>query len=318
MIAVLACAGLAILALPHLLRRLGRRVTPRLWSALCTGALAGGTALVIGAGLLASLSTILAIAGRPALARACDVMFGHLVTNRSPLAFIVLSFTASAVVLGIRAMRSARQIAAAAWVEPGVGGRLLRGGTTEFVVLEDDRARAISVPGTLRRPHQVLLTSSLVATLSTDELELVCAHEEEHLRLKHHRQLMLALTVERSMWFWPPVAGSVRALRLALERVADEASTGKEPQARARLRSALLAVAIAGGPSALAAFSPLDGLMERVTAMSEPRSRTISPLRWGALFIPGLVIGAVALFAAVRLGHGAYCLLTMPESCKLR
>jgi Zn-dependent protease with chaperone function len=318
MIAVLAGAGLGILTLPHLLRRLGRRLAPRLWSALCTGALAGGTVLVIGTGLLASLSTMLLIAGRPAVAHACDAMFGHMVTSGSPLAFIVLGFTASAVVLGIRAVRSARHVTAAAWVEPGVGGRLQRNGAFEFVVLEDLRPHAVCVPGTMRRPHQVLLTSGLVATLTTDELDLVCAHEEEHLRLKHHRQLALALAAEQSMWFWPPAASSVRALRLSLERAADEAATGSEPQARSRLRSALLAVAIAGGPSALAAFSPLDGLMERVAAMGEPRPRTVSPLRWGALFIPGLVIGAVALFAAVRLGHSAYCLLTMPLSCNLR
>jgi hypothetical protein len=317
-IAVLCAAGLGLLALPLVLRRLGRRVTPRRWSVLCTAALAGGAVLVIGAGLLVSLSTLFAMAGRPALARACDVMFGQWVTSGSPLAFVVVGFTMSAVVLGILAVRSARRIAAAVRVSPGIGRRLQRDGAFEFIVLDDDRAHALSVPGTHRRPHQVLLTSGLVATLTTAELDLVCAHEEEHLRLRHHRHLLLALVVERSMWFWPPAVGSVRMLRLALERVADEAAAGWEPHARARLRSALVAVAVTGSPTALAAFSPIDGLMERVTAMGAPCPRATSPLRWAALILPGLIVGAVALFAAARLGHGAYCLLTMPSNCKLR
>jgi len=317
-IAVLAAAGLGLLALPTLLRRLGRHLQPVRWSALCTIAMAGGASLVIGSGLLSSLSTVLRGVGLPKVAQACDAMLGHLVPSGSVLALTALAVTASALVLGVRAVQHSHRAAKRSWVEPTVGIRLQRHGSFETVLLDDARPGAVSVPGTTGRPSQVLLTTGLFDALSRPEVDLVCAHEEAHLRLAHHRYLALATAVEQAMWFWPPAKASAQALRLALERWADEAAAGSKPLARSRLRSALLMVAVDGERPALAAFSALDGLIERLAAMSEPEAATVSAIWWPVLLLPGLLLGAVAFFALARLGHGAYCLLSMPGSCRLR
>jgi hypothetical protein len=317
-IAVLAAAGLGLLALPTLFRRLGRHLKPGRWSALCATALAGGAALVIGAGVLSSLSTALRAVGLPKVARACDAILGHLIPAGSTLALPVIGVTLTALVLGVRALHSAHQTAKRSWVEPGVGVRLPRGTPFEVVVLEDSRLRALSVPSTMGRRSQVLLTTGLLDAVSSAELDLVCAHEEAHLRLAHSRYLALAGAVERAMWFWPPVKASARALRLALERWADEAATGSVPLARARLRSALLTVAVDGECPTLAAFSALDGLVERLTAMSEPDGATVSATWWPVLLFPGLLLGAAALFALGQLGHDTYCLLSMTAGCGMR
>jgi hypothetical protein len=273
---------------------------------------------VLAAGVLSSLSTALDIVGLPRVARACNLMFGHLLPGGPPVALAVLGVTASSLALGVVALRRSRQTAKRSWVQPGLGARLTCGGPFETVVLDDSRPRALSVPGTMGRRGQVLLTTGLVRSLRSDELEVVCAHEEAHLRLSHHRYLALAAAIEGAMWWWRPAKASARALRLALERWADEVAAGRAEGARACLASALLTVAAEGERPLLAAFSVLDGLVERVSAMSvPPAGMAVRPFWWPVLLLPGLLLGAIALYALSRLGHSAYCLLTMPGGCHL-
>lgn len=317
MITIVALAGLGLLALPSVLRRLGRCLRPRRWSALCAVALAGGTALVLAAGVLSSLSTVLEAVGLPRAARACSVMFGHLLPGGSPGALAGLAVTLSMLTLGACALLRSRQTARRSWVQAGVGARLGRGAPFETVVLDSAHPQALSVPGTLGRQGQVLLTTGLLQALSADEIDVVCAHEEAHLRLAHHRYLALATVIEGAMWCWPPTRASARALRLALERWADETATSQGEGARARLASALLTVAAEGEHPLLAAFSALDGLFERLSAMSTPAGVAVRPIWWPVLLVPGLLLGTAGLYALSRLGHSAYCLLTMPGGCHL-
>lgn len=318
MITILAGSGLGMVALPFLLRRLGRRLQPGHWSALCAIALAGGTVLVVGAGLLASLSTALRVVGLPRAARSCDAMFGHLVPSGSPLALAALGVTLSVLALGFRALYCFHQDVKRSWVEPGIGSRLRRDGPFEVVVLDDSRRRALCVPATSGRRSQVLLTTGLIDALPPAQLDVVCAHEEAHIRLAHGSFRALASAVEQGMWFWPPAKASAKALRLSLERWADETATGSAPLARACLRSALLSVAIDEQHSALAAFSVLDGLVERLSAMSGPAQANQARVWWPVLLSPGLLLGALAVFAMSRLGHDAYCIVSMAAGCGLR
>ena len=204
------------------------------------------------------------------------------------------------------------------WMEPGVGTRLTRPAPFEFVLLTDDRPHALSVPATSGRSNQVLLTTGLVKALTPHELDLVCAHEEAHLRHGHWRYLAPAVAIERGVWFWPPARASAQTLRVALERWADEVAAGDEQISRARLRSALVTVASEGEFSRLAAFSGLDGLIERLSAMSEPTGATASVAWLPMLLLPGLALGGVASLAIAQLGHAAYCVLSMAGSCSLR
>ena len=317
MIVVAAAAGLGLLALPALARVLGRRLPQGWWAALCVAALAAGSALVVLAGVATSLSSVLRLVGLPRVARACDAMLGHLIPSGSVVAWGVLGVSASVLLIAAHSLHRWRCITERSWLEPGVARRLHRHGAHEVVVLDHSRPRAVSVPGRRGRPGQVVVTRGLLDSLSPAELELVCAHEAAHLRLGHGRYLALATAVERAMWFWPPAKASCRALRLALERWADETAAGEDPVARARLRGALLAVAVESAEPTLAAFSALDGLAERLSAMSEPTGASVPALWWPVLLVPGLVLGVISAFALAHLGQGAYCALSMPHSCTL-
>ncbi len=318
MIAALATAGFGLLVLPSLLRPLGRRICPRGWSALCVAALLGGSMLVISVGVMTSLPTVLVMVKLPKAARACEVMFGHLFSSGSPLAFLFLGVTVSSVVLGARALRRYRRTVRRSWVEASVGRRLEPSGPFEVVLLDDARPRALSVPGSAGRPGQVLLTTGLRDALPPDQLDLVRAHEEAHLRLAHHRYLALAMAVDGAMWCWPPAKASARALRRAQARGADASARGKAEDVRARLASALLTVAAEAERPVLAAFSAMDGLVERMAAMGAPATARMPALWWPVLVVPGVVLGVVALYTLARLGHSAYCLVSMLGGCHLR
>lgn len=317
MIVVVAAAGLGLLALPALVRVLGRRLPQGWWSALCMVALAGGAALVVLAGLASSLPTVLRLVGLPKVARACEAMLGHVIPSGSVIAWGVLGITASVLLIAARSLHRSRCVVQRSWVEPSVARRLDGQGAHEVVVLDLSCPQAMSVPGSKGRPGQVVVTSGLLDSLSPAELDLVCAHEAAHLQLGHGRYLALATAIERAIWFWPPAEASCRALRLALERWADETAVGQDPVARERLRGALLAVAVDGAEPALAAFSALDGLFERLSAMSEPAGASVPALWWPLMLSPGLALGIVAIFALAHLGSGAYCVLSMPHSCTL-
>lgn len=317
MIAVLFVTGLGLLALPSLLRRFGRRVRPKWWATLCALALVTGLVLVLGTGAVGSLPGILWMVGLPRVARACVEMFGYSPTIGPYVSFVTMALTLSMVVLGGRSLRRFRDVASRSWLEAVVGQRLDRSDHYEIVVLDSSHARAHSVPGRAGRPGQVHLTTGLIAALSPDELELVRAHEEAHLGLNHHRFLALAVMVEGSTWFWPPAKSSTGALRLSLERWADETAAGENMDSRSRLASALFAVAVEAQRPALAAFSALDGLVERVSAMRDPTRHKMPMLWWPVLVVPGVLLGAAALYGVTRLGGSAYCLVSMPSHCHL-
>ena len=317
MIAALFVAGLGLLALPSLLRRFGRRVRPSWWALLCAVALVAGLVLVLGTATVGSLPGLLWLVGLPKVARACEEMFGYTLSTGPYISIVSMALTVSMMVLGGRSLRRYRDVASRSWLEPVVGQRLEGSDLFEIVVLDSPLARAHSVPGRGGRAGQVHLTTGLIEALSSDELELVRAHEEAHLSLGHHRYLALAVMVEGTTWFWPPARSSTRALRLSIERWADETAAGEDVSSRSRLASALFAVAVEAPRPALAAFSALDGLVERVAAMREPTRGKMPVLWWPVLLVPGVLLGAASLYGISKLGASAFCLVSMPSRCQL-
>ncbi|MFI4971221.1 MAG: M48 family metalloprotease [Hyphomicrobiales bacterium] len=245
-------------------------------------------------------------------------MLGYQFSIGSPLAVITLALTLSAFTLGGRSLHRFRKVSVQSWAESGLSPRLDRYGPFEVVVFEDTRLRALSVPGRAGRRGQVHLTTGLLGALLPEQLDVVCAHEEAHLRLAHHRYLGVATTVEGAMWFWPPSKSSARVLRRALERSADECAAGDSVRVRAQLASALLTVAVEIDRPVLAAFSALDGLVERVAAMHEPTAKGNATWWWPFIIVPGIVLAVVSFYALTRVGRGAYCWVTMPGGCHLR
>ena len=104
-------------------------------------------------------------------------------------------------------------------------------------------AVAYAVPG--RRP-QVVVSDGLASAIGPEALSFVIEHERAHLRRRHGRYLLLAALVEAVAAGVAPVARSALALRLAVERAADEEAAGADP--RRRRRSAAVLRRLAGAP----------------------------------------------------------------------
>ncbi len=84
--------------------------------------------------------------------------------------------------------------------------------------LPTDDFLAAAVPG----PNgSVVMSQGALRELSRPEIRAIVHHEESHRRHGHHRQMLLARTLERGFCFVPGMRSATRALRDSLERVAD-------------------------------------------------------------------------------------------------
>ena len=304
MILVVTAVGFGLLALPAAVHAIGSRIRPREWAVASAVTLFAGAGLVLGTLFLIGATATLEAIGSPELARCCRSIMGNYLGNAG-VSTLALVFGLSAVTLGAKSWLRARRSARRARMGGNIGTCVRRQGSFDVVVLPDDRSYALSVPDGPRL-GLVLLSRGAINALTPPELDLVCAHEAAHLRHGHRRYLVLALLVEESLWFWPPVRRSTDTLRLAIERWADEVAVGDSCELRFRLRRALLAVAGVVPLPALAAFGAVDGLSERLSAL-EVLPRT-PRLGWRFLFVAtGVLLGFIALYASYGLAHEALC-----------
>jgi hypothetical protein len=160
------------------------------------------------------------------------------------------------------------------------------------VVLPTDHPLALCLSGP---SAQILVSRGLVAALQPEELNAVLGHEAVHLERRHHRYLLLATALDHALGVVPFVRPSTRALRVALERWADDEAVGTDHASRRALRRALLGVAAATVTTPAAAFTGADCVAERLDALDgePPVSVALTRLTVGA---PG--VGVIALAAA--------------------
>ena len=208
MLASLAASGLGLLALPGLLRPVGRRLRPAEWartSLLCIGA---GAAVVELAAVLYGLPAVATASGVPSLEVLCHRALGPLAPGGP-----VVGWTAIAVAVGLPAVGGlgwsrARRTARSARIEPGLGHHEPYGGH-ELVVLPTERPLAVSVPvpsGQSGR-HQIVVSDGLVDLLTPAQLDAVLRHEAAHLRHGHRRHLAVAAAVDGAFAWFPPRRG---------------------------------------------------------------------------------------------------------------
>jgi Zn-dependent protease with chaperone function len=108
------------------------------------------------------------------------------------------------------------------------------------VVLDTPATAAYCIAG--RRPT-VIVTSGVMGVLSAQQLDAVLAHEEAHLRARHHRWLAAGALAARSLPFIPLLRQTPAQLARLLEMDADEAAAHEhEPRV---LASALVVVGTA-------------------------------------------------------------------------
>ena len=313
MLFVLVASGLALLALPGLTRRAGRRLHPAEWAGLCGMAVVGG-ALVVEAGALLYAAPMVARWSRaPGLADLCQRMLGPL----APGGWVAGSLAVGVALIlpargGVSRARAAR-VARLAHVERGLGTRR-RVGDHEVVVLPTAQLVAVSVPPRPGRwPGQIVVSDGLVDALAPGELDAVVRHEAAHLRHGHHRHLLAAAAVDHAFAWFPAARWSTAALRVALERWADEDAA--VAAGRAAVRDALVSVTrcLVAGP-ALAAFSAADSIGERLDALDHdpPRPGLVPHL---LLYLPGTLLGATAMVALSAWACGAEAVMAMASRC---
>jgi Zn-dependent protease with chaperone function len=184
-------------------------------------------------------------------------------------------------------------------VEPEIGSHEQRR-EFDLVTLPCDRPVAYSLGG---RRSQVVISRGLRDRLDEPGLAAVVAHEAAHLRARHDRWLVLAALLETALWFVPWAERATSALRLHLERWADEhaARTVGRGAVRAGLLAAVDAVPL---PRTAAALSPAAALAERLAMLSEEPPEPGARLgRFTALTVGSVAAsGGLVAFLAV-LAH---------------
>jgi Zn-dependent protease with chaperone function len=297
--------GLGLLAIPALVRPLGRRLPPSEWAKACALLLAVGWGVVEASLLLEAAPTLLRTAGLERLAELCEHALGP-VAPGGPLWGVVAGAAATAVaLLAARQLLAARHRQRMARVEPGIGWHTQVGGH-ELVVLPSGEPVAFSTAG---HPGQLVLSQGLIAALSGPELAAVLRHEAAHLHHRHQRYLLLAGTVQRSLGLLPGVRGATGALRCALERWADEEAAGGNVTSRASVHAALLRLAELAAAPEVAAFTAPGTVAERLVALQADPTGGRALGRRALVYGPaGLLLGAatatlVGILAQVSVLH---------------
>lgn len=295
--------GFALLALPGGLRRFGRRIEPTRWAFACLVALVAGAATIGGALMVVALPVVLDTVGEPAVAEECRQMFDVALLATPAAGWAALGVLTWMVTRGWHHWRLAARTQRAAAVEPGFGEHrnLDR---HELVVLPCADMLAFSAPGP---PGQVLVSQGLTQQLDAAALDVVIHHEVAHLDAHHALWLRAAASLDAMFARLPTVSSSVRSLRLALERWADEAAVHAGNGDRDRVSEALLQVTEMRLGADLAGFSSAETLAERVTALRHPPSR-LTWLERSIVAAPGLLLGTGLVIALSAWAHCAHAL----------
>jgi Zn-dependent protease with chaperone function len=304
---LLLAAGVALLALPRLLRPIGRAVSPNTWARWCVYAIwLGMLTVAVGLATMAT-PTVLRAVGVPALARACERTLAPLRPGGPIAGWLAASGAVWLAVAGFVGFRRARRAQRRAFVEPCVGEHDDRFGV-DVVVLPTDEPLAYSVSA---GPAQIVLTSGLVERLAADELDAVLRHELAHLRRNHQRYITVAVAAETA--FGPLAHHLTGELRLAIERAADEDATAADPRRRGLLRAVLLA-GIVHPRTSLATLSPVTVVAERIDALGVEPARASWRTRL-LLHSPAFVVTATAGAALSVWGEHVTHVIAMAGRC---
>jgi Zn-dependent protease with chaperone function len=170
------------------------------------------------------------------------------------------------------------------------------------LVVESDRAAAFCIPG---RRRSVVLTSAAVDSLTRDELAAVLAHEQAHLRGRHHLVVGVARVLSRAFPWLPLFARATMELERLVEMVADDAAARRVD--RVEVASALVSLSGMSAPrTALAAAQTAGALrVARLLRPLDPMGALCRGVTTAAILLvlsTPVVLAAWPLVAAVSSG----------------
>jgi Zn-dependent protease with chaperone function len=144
----------------------------------------------------------------------------------------------------------------------------------------------------------IVVTSTAVQLLDSDQLGAVLEHERAHLRGRHHQRLVTARGLVRA-FPWVPLFGHAHdALAVLVEMAADDVAAGQHT--RGTLAQALIRFGLAGAPSpALAAGG--DTAIQRIERMLAPPRPLRLPARTAGRLAAVGMVGVPAATACVPL-----------------
>lgn len=295
-------AALAVLG-PRLMRacRRWQRAAPRLglvlWTALSTSWVVA--VLSIGLTATAQLSGGLGLAGLlHACLRAVQVIFGVHNPADAPAAAALLGSLAFALRLSAVAARQAhhdhrqrrshrRHVCAPS--------RTLHHTGQKIFVVNSSALAAYCVPG---RTASIVLTTGVLQGLPQRELNAVIAHEQAHLRGRHHLCVSWASALARAFPFVPLLQSSPHEVARLVEWLADDHAGhryGRQSVARALAAMATNVPRPTVRPEGVLTATGSD-VLDRVTRLLEPPANA-SRARWpitAAIALPVLVLAAAA------------------------
>lgn len=281
--------SLLLIAFPALVVPVIRRARrPGAWAIVSAFSIGAGF-VILETGLIhAALPVLFSLVGADGLAAACRRLGGHLF-GASPALGIVAGLLASTV--GVRAVIAVKAtFRAYARLREGAlhGIRSVVAGH-EAVLAPMPGRFAMAIPGS--SPY-VLISQGLASDLPPGELTAVVRHEMAHLHRHHQRFLIIGTGVGYGLWFMPWVSRATSALRLALERWADEEAATR-PSERVNVRSALLRL------------GHIDSMIVRgrLTALDRPRSEAAHPTVWGWSVVATGIAPLGIVMAATLIHH---------------
>ncbi|WP_261568557.1 M48 family metalloprotease [Frankia gtarii] len=266
---------------------LGRRLPPATATRLLTAAC---LVTALATGFILSVVAFTLLAPMPMIA-AVGHWSATVVRGRDPLP-VAAGLLPAAVVAGLlgaalhRAVGVGRDLAAAE-----LTCRRLGPAPTGLVIVDDDRADAYTLPGLTGR---IVVSTAMLRALPPDERRVLLAHEHSHLHHRHHAYTQLADLAAAAN---PLLRTSAAAVRLAVERWADEdAAATSEDRAvavRTLARAGLARAGTATMPTAALGAVHTD-LAHRARALQEPPP-TPRPVLAGVLAAIILVTATAAI-----------------------
>ena len=161
-----------------------------------------------------------------------------------------------------------------------------------LVVLPCSDPAVYCLPG---RPGLVVCTSAALEQLDADELQAVLAHEQAHLRGRHHQLRTLATVLRSAFPFVPTFRLAEQNLAVLVEMQADDAA--REARHPRVLGSAL--VKLAGAATPLVALGASGaGLVARIQRLSTD-APGLSPRTATAMAVLGLVVVSAPVLIAL-------------------
>ncbi|WP_020134592.1 M56 family metallopeptidase [Streptomyces sp. 351MFTsu5.1] len=283
-------------AAPALARRVPAHCSPSaaLWALTVSAVLlAGGSVAALGTLTLTGLLKIPAFAALGELVHPLPTPSAWVLLPLAALAAGLLTLAALTLVLSlVRQSAGLRTARAAADRRPAAG---------DLCVIDSPRPDAYALPG---RPHRIVVTTAMLRSLDASEREALFAHERAHNTGGHHWFLAVA---ELTAHCHPALRPVRDAIRLAVERAADEAAAGTVGDRRLTARAiARAALATNGREATRPTVTPAattGPVPQRVAALMAPARPTRHAVPWIAALLAACAVlsCATAATGAVRV-----------------